>query len=336
MKKQYTIEDIERSSKDYEVVSVEANKNNIVKKHQELVHHARYKLSELGVKVLSVLISMIKVSDHEFTQYGVKIGDFKELIGSDSKNTYKYTHKLISELMSNPMKLGDEQFNWVSYAKYEKGSNLVVFEVHRLLKPYLLELKNNFLQYNITNILPLKSTYVIRMYEVCKDHWNEGTRYKKDRTSVKFDLSIDRMREQFGIPKSYLYKDIRVNIIDKAVNQFAEKTDLKISYVEQKIGRKVDRIIITVRENSKGSNDLLASQKAFISYMRMKHVNDDVLLGEDKNTGKKIMISISPDGKLYDKYGSNFDSKRSAEIWENLYNLAQDKKLYCLKQGSLF
>ncbi len=319
-----------------ELAKIEENKNNIVVKHQELVHNARYRLSELGIKVLSVLISMIKTSDTEFTQYAIQIKDFKELIHSDSKNTYKYAHKLISELMSNPMKIGDEQFNWASYGKYHRGDGLVVFEIHRLLKPYLLELQKNFLQYNITNILPLKSGYVIRLYELCKDHYSEATRYKESATSATFDIKIDRLRELFEIPQSYAYKDIRVNILDKAVTQFKEKTDIQIEYKIQKIGRKVDRLVITVRENSKGSNDYMKSRQAFIAHMRANYINADVLQAKDKGTGKAMMISVAPDGKLYDKRGTEFDAPRSNGMWDTLFKMSQEDKLLCLKQGTLF
>lgn len=319
-----------------ELVSIEDSKNNIVVKHQGLVHNARYRLSELGIKVLSVLISMIKTSDTEFTQYAIQIKDFKELIHSDSKNTYKYAHKLVKELMSNPIQIGDEQFNWVSYGKYRKGDGVIIFEIHRLLKPYLLELKNNFLQYNITNILPLKSGYVIRLYELCKDQYNEATRYKEGTTSATFELNIERLRELFEIPSSYAYKDIRVNILDKAVEQFRKKTDIQIEYKVQKIGRRVDRVIITVKKNRKGSNDYKHNRMAFIKYMRANYINADVLSAVDKYTQKSMIISIAPDGKLYDKKGTEFDSKRSDEMWDTLFKMSQEDKLLCLKQGTLF
>jgi len=318
------------------LVNIEDNKNNIVKKHQELVHNARYRLSELGIKVLSILISMIKTSDTEFTQYAIQIKDFKELIHSDSKNTYKYTHKLIKELMSNPIQIGDEQFNWVSYGKYSKGDGIAIFEIHRLLKPYLLEMQKNFLQYSITNILPLKSGYVIRLYELCKDHYNEATRYKGSANSAVFDVKIDRLRELFEIPPSYAYKDIRVNMLDKAVEQFKAKTDIQIEYKVQKIGRKVDRIIITVRENNKGSNDYMKSRQAFIAYMRKNFINADILTAKDKNTGKVLVVSVAPDGKLYDKKGTEFDAPRSNQMWDTLFEMSQKDTLLCLKQGTLF
>ncbi|MDQ7084647.1 MAG: replication initiation protein [Sulfurovum sp.] len=84
-----------------EIVSIEENKNNLVVKHQELVHVARYRLSELGIKVVSVLISMIKVSDIDFQEYAIKLNDFKELIGSTSHKTYEYVDAMTDELMKS-------------------------------------------------------------------------------------------------------------------------------------------------------------------------------------------------------------------------------------------
>jgi len=320
-----------------ELVSIEDNNNNMVVKHQELVHNARYRLGSTALKTLSILISMIKVSDTEFTEYAIKLSDFKELTGANSKEVFKYVDKMTNDLMSNPFWIGSRKFNWVTVAEYIEGQGVVKFEIHRHLMPYLLGLKENFLQYNVVNILPLKSEYVIRLYELCKDHFAEGTRYKKDLKSVVFDMKVERLRELFEIPESYQYSShIKKHILNKAVEQFKAKTDIQISYTEQKIGRKVDRIIITVKSNDKGSNDYLRERKVFISYMRANFVNADVLEAKDKDTGRVIKVSVAPDGKLYDKRGGEFDKERSNGMWDTLFDMAQNDKLFCLKQGNLF
>ena len=319
------------------IVKIEDNKNNVIVKHKDLVWEARYRLSELGIKVVSVLISMINVNDDDFQQYVLKVSDFKELIGSNSKNTYDYTHRLIKELLSKTLKIGDKQFAWISYGEYVEGSDVVIFEINRHLKPYLLALKGDFIEYNITNILPLKSPYVIRLYELFKSKWNEYKHYNKNAKSYTFELKISWLREHFEIPASYQYSSgIKLRIIDKAKKQFKDKTDIQFDYKEQKIGRKVDRLIITVRDNSKGSNDYLKHRTAFIEHMRANYVNADVLSAVDKYTQKPMIISIAPDGKLYDKKGSEFNSKRSDEMWDTLFKMAQEDNLLCLKQGSLF
>ena len=311
------------------IVKIENNKNNIVIKNHELIHNARYKLSALSLKIVAILISMINKDDPEFEEYMININDFKELIDSNSNNTYKYTHKIISELLSNPLKIENEQFNWVSYGKYTKNEGVVTFEIHRELKPYLLEVKKNFLKYNVINILPLKSGYLIRLYEICKDKFEEVRRYKKV-NNVKYELKISEMKKLFCTPSSYQYSShIKKLILDKAVEQFKEKTDIKISYEEIKIGRRFDRIIFTISENYKGSNDFLHTEKDFISYMRKHYVNVTILEAKGKNN-EDLKISISPNGHLYSKFGQEFDAKRSKEIWTSLYEMAKANKLYIL------
>jgi len=311
------------------LIKIEDNKNNTVVKHQDIVRNARYSLSELGIKVVSILIGMCKVSDTEFTQYALNINDFKELIGSSSKNTYDYTHRLINELLSKTLKIEDEQFAWISYGRYKEGDNIVIFEISRHLKPYFLELQKNFLEYNIQNILPLRSAYIIRLYELFKDYLNEGKRYKKNKESITFELKIDWLRQHFEIPKSYQYSShIKKLIIEKAQKQFKQKTDIQFTYKEQKIGRKVDRLIITVKENNKGSNDYLKNLKTFITYMRKNRVNSDIIETKDKHTGEKLLLSIDAKGHLYNKYSNkNIDKNRAKEIWESLYKLAKEEKI---------
>jgi len=313
------------SMRDMKLVMIEDNKNNLVVKHKDLVWEARYRLSELGIKIVSVLISMIRVNDPEFYQYALKVDDFKELIGSNSKETYKYTHKLIKELLSKTLKIGDKQFAWISFGEYIEGNDIVIFEISRHLKPYLLALQGDFLEYNIVNILPLKSTYVIRLYELFKSKWKEYKYYHPNAKSYQFDIKIDWLREHFEIPASYQYSShIKERIIDKAQKQFKEKTDIQFDYKEQKIGRKVDRLIITVKDNNKGSADNFATLQKFISWARKEYMPDPAnnkfpKLFEYDN----IAIGVDFEGKLWvaipDQMPITPDENRAKIIWELLY-----------------
>lgn len=317
-------------------MKIEENKNNIVKKHQDLVHTARYSLGELGIKVVSLLISMVKKDDKDFQEYNIRLADFKELIGSNSKKTYEYVDVMTDELMKKPFKIGDTKFNWVYLARYHINDSYVTLKIAPELKPYLLGLQKNFVQYNIKNILFLKSGYVIRLYELLKDKWEQAKRYNPSIKSFKTDLEIKYLRSSFDIPDSYQYSShIKNRIINMAKKQFKEKTDIQFDYVEQKIGRKVDRLIITIKENNQGSNHHLDTLQSFIKYMRSNFINQDILESKDKNSGKIYMLSVSPKGLLYDKYGSDFKASRSKEMWDKLYSLAKDNKLFCLNQGKL-
>jgi plasmid replication initiation protein len=187
-----------------------------------------------------------------------------------------------------------------------------------------LKIQNKFLEYNIINILPLKSSYVIRLYELFKSKWSEYRHYNKNAKNFKFELKIDWLREHLEIPTSYQYSShIKKLIINKAQKEFKQKTDIRFEYKEQKIGRRVDRLIITIKENYKGSNDFLANKRAFIAYMRKNYINANIVETKDKYTNKKILVSIAEDGTLYNKKDTTkIKAERANEIWEALYKMA--------------
>lgn len=312
------------------IVKIEDNKNNIVVKHKDLVWKARYKLSELGIKVVAVLISMINVNDEDFKEYKLKINEFKELINSDSNKVYEYVDILTDELMSKPFKIGDEKFNWIHYARYQKNDNYVIVKISPELKPYLLALQKDFIKYNIVNILPLKSNYIIRLYELFKSKFSEYMHYNKSAKSFTFELKIDWLREHFEIPASYQYSSgIKLRIIEKAKKQFKEKTDILFDYKEQKIGRKVDRLIVTVKDNNKGSNDYIKDFHSFKNYIReqykvdmIKQIYPTII---ETNEGD---LKIDRSGKLYllnnEKQIVDYDNKQSQKLWDWLYDLAKN------------
>lgn len=297
-------------------------KNEIVKKHNDLIQKARYSLSEVEIKIVSNLISMIRTDDTEFQQYHIDINQLQKLTNTNIKDNSYYID-IAKSLMSKPFAIENKVFNWVTYAEHEENSSILKFEIHRNLKPYLLELQKNFTQYNITNIMMLKSGYVIRLYEFIIAEYTQYMNYNKNAKSYTFDLEIDEIKELFEIPDSQKYADIKRHIIDKAQKQFKERTNIKFDYEEYKIGRAVKRLKITVKENNKGSNDPLSDLKSFIAWVRKTQRNVDLY-----HIPNKQCLSVNPEGKLYDKYqNEKIDNKRSQELWEKLYELAKENKV---------
>ena len=311
-------------------ILVKEHKNNLVSKGNELIR-AKGALSGTAQKMLASVISMIRVDDTNFQEYALRVDDYLKLIGSKSNNK-NFMKEQAEQLMQNPFRIDGKLFNWCSMVDLERMEGYIIFDVHHKLKPYLLELRErgNFTQYKIVNVLSLRGDYSPRLYEYFTMKFNQYIKYNEKATSYTFELKIEELRSFLGVPNSYKFYDIKRRIIEKALTDFKKYTDIKFDYKVQKIGKKVDRLIVTIRQNDQGSNNYLKSKQAFISYLRNNFVNADILEGKDKTTDKKIMISIGPSGKLYDKYGLSFDSIRSSEIWETLYKRAIRKQLEIL------
>jgi len=310
------------------------NKNHLVKKENKLVF-ARYKLSELSIKVLSTIISMIRKDDKDFKTYTLSVADFKELLGSSSNKIYEEVQKLGQELMSKPMTIprsdgGFLTVNWIASTEYIPDCGVLEFEISPKLKPYLIELSGGFLKYELKNILALKSPYVIRLYELLKHEYNKVNGYTGNKV-VSYDIELEQLRELFEIPESYKYSGgIKDRILDKAVKQFAEKTDITIKYQEHKRGRKVHKIEFTIREND-GLEDYLKDLRTFIKNIRKNFINQDIYQGQG------MVLSVAQNGHIYDKKTLREYNKNDAQkVWETWYNLAKEDKLLILKQGTLF
>lgn len=140
---------------------------------------------------------------------------------------------------------------WLSQARYRKGQGTVDISFHKDLKPYLLHLKSYFTQYNISSVIRFKSSYSIRFYELLKmnEYLGRGGRFYRD-----FSLQSLRVFLQIGDEKYQNFKDLRVFVIEIAVKEINNYSDISIVSVEYiKTGRAVTdvKIIAEPKNESK-------------------------------------------------------------------------------------
>jgi len=323
------------------LISIEDNKNNKIKKANSLIE-ASGALSSTAFKMLCMIIGMIRADDSEFQEYALNITDYFSQVDSSSKNV-EFAKDRALDLMKNPFEVQKGVwFNWCSKVDIVKVEGYIVFSIHNDLKPYLLDLQKNFTTYNIVNILALRGDYTPRLYEYFLMRFNEyRSTYKKQHNkppkSFTFELEIDWLRDTFKVPNSYRYNNIKVQIIEVAKKQFKAKTDIKFTYEEQKLGRKVMRLIIKVENNNQGSNNVLLSLQSFIKHIRhtcKPDVSNEVYPtiittteGNIKIDSKCNLYLITKDNKT-----KNYNAKESQKIWEWLYSLAKDNKLNILNK----
>lgn len=314
-------------------VIVKPRSTNIVRKAEKLLT-ARYALSELAIKVITTVISMIDKSDQDFQLYVIRVQDFKELMGSKGDiggSAYKQLKDACNELMDKRIEfdegaeVGFMLTRWIASAEYFVGAGEIEIEISQKLRPLLLQLKESgrYLNYELKNILPLRSTYIIRLYELLKHEYNKVTKYKPNTTAVIHEIEIDWLREQFKIPGTYQYSShIKTLIFEKAIKQFQEHTDIEVTYEpSRKRGKKVLAVEFTIRQND-GLADYLKDLRTFISYVRKYHINKDI----HKTNG--MILSVSAKGRIYDKKSQKeYTKEKSQIVWEKWYDMAKDGSL---------
>ena len=249
---------------------VDTRKDLVVRKSETIVK-ARYRLSPLAIKFISVVIANLKRSDDLNQEYVVRVKDFQELTGQKTKRIYELIDEALENLLTNPITipLDDEKntvlkANWVSGAIYNDGE--VRFMIYPKLRPFLLEFKEKYLTYKIENILSLRGDYTVRMYEILKNWLETNKRY--GRKKVEKIISVSELREILEVTKGYPYggsSGIKARIIEKAKQELTEKTDITFEYEEIKTGRKVTHLKFFVFDNPKGGRKLRSNKKKSIT-----------------------------------------------------------------------
>ncbi len=122
--------------------------------------------------------------------------------------------------------------NIISTAEYNAGTLEITIPFKII--PYFVHLKSEFTKFKLKYIFAIDSGYGIRLYKLLKQ-------YEKIKER---SFSVHELRQLFGLndDKYKLYTDFRRNCIDKPISMINENTDVKIEYVEKKIGRKIEKI----------------------------------------------------------------------------------------------
>ena len=319
---------------------LETKENLIIRKPENIVR-ARYKLSPLAIKFLSIIIANIKRSDGIDEEYILQVKDFQELTAQKTKRIYELIEEALADLLKNPLKIpldtAQEKFlmcNWISSAVYDTGK--VSFLIDKRLKPYLLEVQEKFLKYKLENILPLKSSYSIRLYEILKDWYEINKRYGNKAEKI---VKVDELREMLEIPKSYQYSShIKKIILNKSKKELEKHTDITFDFEEIKTGRKITHIKFVIQGNSKkiisknsqnveenkNKNEInKKTEKGNIDFKNLKFKEfKQVLvdnyagyyLGEYENKS----ITLSESGYI-ELDGKRVSADESFDVWEELF-----------------
>ncbi|PFU19235.1 replication initiation protein [Bacillus cereus] len=234
---------------------LQIKENNIVSKSNTLIE-ANSRLNLVEQKMLLCLASNIEPNDRDFKTYTFPIRQFHDLLGLSGSTKYTELSKITKELLSKVIEIraGEEliQVSWLSSAIYNRNKGTIDMRFDPLLKPFLLELSSKFTSYRLANVVKLKSTYAIRIYELLKQYED-----LKERT-----ISLENLRYYLDAMDVYPnYANFKQRVLKPSQKELEQKTDISFEFEEIKIGRKVQKIRFIIRSQKKKDNDLVRFEK---------------------------------------------------------------------------
>ena len=209
---------------------INEQRTNVVAKSNELMQRAVYNLTATEQKFIAYVVSLIKPGDKELQYYTIRVTDFAQLCGYNSKDIYAEFREMIKSLDEKAfwLTLGtskDEvtfRFRWFSEAKYYRNKGTIRVLLNSEIKKYLLDLiaHGNYTQYDLYNVLGLKSKFSIRLYELLKSYAHKNVA-KYETANLKELLSAEVYRS---------FYDFKKRVLDNAIQEINAYTDLDINY----------------------------------------------------------------------------------------------------------
>ncbi|HFK1465129.1 TPA: replication initiation protein [Bacillus cereus] len=259
---------------------LQIKENNIVSKSNTLIE-ANSRLNLVEQKMLLCLASNIEPSDRDFKTYTFPIKQFHDLLGLSGSTKYTELSKITKELVSKviEIRIGEEliQVSWLSSAIYNKNKGTIDLRFDPLLKPFLLELSSKFTSYRLANVVKLKSTYAIRIYELLKQY-----EHIKERT-----ISLENLRYYLDAIDVYPnYANFKQRVLKPSQKELNQKTDISFEFEEIKLGRKVQKIRFIIRSQKRKDADLAHFEKKLDEFQQPNTFVQKIKRFEERCKGK--------------------------------------------------
>lgn len=223
-----------------EEMQVHSGRDMEIYKRNDMIQKGRHELTLQEQRCVLYAISKIKPEDSVFQEYTFELSDFYKLCGLQG-DSYTDLKSILVGLKQKTWWVEtapdvESTVSWFNKVRTNKKSGTVTVRFDDDMMPYLLELtKNNqyYTHYQLKYILPMKSQYAIRLYELLKSY---------QRNNYEWFFEIDTLKKQLNCENYKDFYDFRRWVLEPAVAEINEFTDIKIAWEPVKERRKVVRV----------------------------------------------------------------------------------------------
>ena len=226
------------------------------------ITNTRYKLTARQQKLLLYAIAMIEPNAAEFGKIRVSVEDYAALTGLETDNLYRDLRETAIAIRAAPLVVDHVEPGmkrpmrrhsaWFEYVDEADGSGFITIKLTSWLKPYLLQVRREFFQFQLGFALDLRSEYSIRLYQYLK-RWEFAKRRSITVDQLRLEIGATEIDRKGNIVRINLeqYKHLKSRAINPAIEEINRETDLSVSYTETKFPRSkaVQSVTFTINKN---------------------------------------------------------------------------------------
>ena len=303
-------------------------RNNLIAKGNDLIE-ARFKFTLWETRVFTRMVSLIKRKDTEFKIKRLYIKDLMDFYESTSKEDYNIIKLIPDSLNRKQIQIQGVDENgtkmWRGYSLFptvggtledaednEKGyDSYIELRFNQDLMPQLLQLQDKFKIYDIQYIIPLRSVYSIRIYELLKQYENIGTRsislseLKEILSLLETQPEMDnrirnlapkdrRAAKEAGRVEQYKkYTDFKKRVLNQAKKELDKHCDITFEVEEVRRKRKVENLVFSILPNNNKSRQVKGVKIKKLPKSLVKKL-DNLSFAEDKAYSLLVDFGMLP------------------------------------------
>jgi plasmid replication initiation protein len=169
--------------------------------------------------------------------YAARYNAAEEMAYTQLKEAAKTLYDREFTLYDNDVDTGNPEVitsRWLSARSYVDGAGIIKLQFSPAIVPYITRLEKEFTRYQLEKVAYMSSAYAIRLYELLIQWGSTGYR----------EIELEQLRKILMVVDEYkAIKDLKKWVIDIALSQINEYSDLAVSYTQRKTGRVVTHLI---------------------------------------------------------------------------------------------
>uniref|UniRef100_UPI0015D173E7 replication initiation protein RepM n=1 Tax=Acinetobacter sp. YH16040 TaxID=2601185 RepID=UPI0015D173E7 len=138
---------------------------------------------------------------------------------------------------------------WVDKIGYEPQTGIVFLRFTQDIVPLITRLEENFTKYELEQVSRLTSSYAIRLYELL-------IQWKAIGKTPVFELATFREQLGIGVNEYKRMDHFKTRVLDLAISEISEKTDIEATYQQHKKGRSISGFSFSFKQKKSKTKSL--------------------------------------------------------------------------------
>lgn len=242
--------------------------NKLIYKDNKIIN-ASYKVTLNELRLLLLAISRINSFDKltRNTIVTITASEYSSWFGGEKREVYRDMKIALDLLFQRTINIIDTEeqittIRWITLKSKNHLNHAVELRFTEEVANFLSDFTGEFTKYKLENIKDMKSIFSIRIYELLMQ-WKKTGIVKITVSELRYRLQINSK----GYPK---FGNIRQKILDPAIEEINQTSDIIAKYSVSKKGKTVDAIIFNFvfKDISKAKIENDEQAKNSIEYLK--------------------------------------------------------------------